>query len=72
MDIPTIILSVAVIAVGVAGIAYILLRTPKTPARIGEPAEVTLGDAEGERRCRGHYARRSLCYASFYRGDRSK
>ena len=44
MELPEIILSFAVIAVGVGAIAYILLRRPKAPARIGSEGEATLGD----------------------------
>ena len=44
MELPDIILSFAVIAIGVGAIAYILLRRPKAPASIGSEGEATLGD----------------------------
>ena len=40
------IFSIVVIAIGVAAIAYILLRTPKTAAHIGSEGEISLGEAE--------------------------
>lgn len=42
---------VAVIAIGVAVIAYILLRTPQKPASLGDVPSIELGEepaAEGE------------------------
>ena len=36
---------VAVIVIGVAVIAYILLRTPKKPASFGDTPSIELGDA---------------------------
>lgn len=44
MDIGTILLCAAVIAAGVGVIMYVLLRTPKNSARIGDRPSITLGD----------------------------
>ena len=48
MEFPELILSIAVIAVGVAAIAYILLRKPKAPASIGSEGEISLGEVSEE------------------------
>ncbi len=39
-----IILCIAIIAVGVGVIAYVLLHGPKEAAHIGSPAEISLGE----------------------------
>ncbi len=39
-----IILSVAIIAIGVGVIAYVLLHAPKDAARIGDTPEISLGE----------------------------
>ena len=44
MEIPSLIISIAVLAVGVPLIAYILLRKPKAPASIGSEGEISLGE----------------------------
>ncbi len=44
MDIGTILLCAAVIAAGVGVIMYVLLRTPKNSARIGDRPSITLED----------------------------
>ena len=46
MELPEILLSIGVIAIGVAVIAYILLRTPKKPASIGDEGSISLGEAD--------------------------
>ena len=44
MDIPSLIISIAVLAVGVPLIAYILLRKPKEAASVGSEGEISLGE----------------------------
>ena len=41
-------LCIAIIAVGVGVIAYVLLHGPKEAAHIGSPAEISLGEADGD------------------------
>lgn len=44
MDFPSLIISIAVLAVGIPLIAYILLRKPKEAASIGSEGEISLGE----------------------------
>ena len=44
MDLPSLIISIAVLAVGVPLIAYILLRKPKEAASVGSEGEISLGE----------------------------
>lgn len=41
-------LCIAIIAVGVGVIAYVLLHGPKEAAHIGSSAEISLGEADGD------------------------